>query len=302
MFDFYPQWEYPLAAAQLALAMLGLGATLKPGDFLEIVRSPLAFGTGMVLQVVGIPALAALATVLFDLPVGLAVGLILVAAVPGGSVSNIFTYLGKGNVALSVALTGVCTLLCLVTTPFVLKLLASDYLPDTFEMPVWFVVREISLFLLVPLAVGMTLRHYKPVVQGAFSKWCIRASLFIIGIMVVGSLGSGRMQMDAFGWTGPLLIIGFCVVALNIGAFTSMAARFREADQVAVAIEVTVRNTNLALLLKASIFRPEFGADQAIADGALFVALFYGGTALVVVLFPVFLNRWRLKAAAAKAQ
>jgi BASS family bile acid:Na+ symporter len=247
---------------------------------------------------VGIPALAALTTYLFDLPVGLAVGLILVAAVPGGSVSNIFTYLGKGNVALSVALTGVCTLLCLVTTPFVLKLLAADYLPASFRMPVWFVVREIGLFLLVPLAVGMTLRHYKPVVQGAFSKWCIRGSLFIIGLMVVGSLGSGRMQMDAFGWTGPLLIIGFCVVALNIGAFTTMAARFVEKDQLAVAVEVTVRNTNLALLLKASIFRPEFGADQAVADGALFVALFYGGTALVVVLFPVFLNRMRLKRAA----
>lgn len=300
MFDFYPQWEYPLAAAQLALAMLGLGAQLRPKDFLEIVRSPFAFGTGMVLQIVGIPALAALVTVIFDLPVGLAVGLILVAAVPGGSVSNIFTYLGKGNVALSVALTGVCTLLCLVTTPFVLKLLAADYLPDSFEMPVWFVVREISLFLLVPLVLGMTLRHYKPVVQGAFSKWCIRASLIIIGIMVVGSLGSGRMQMDAFGWTGPLLIIGFCVTALIIGASLTMAVRFREADQLAVAIEVTVRNTNLALLLKASIFRPEFGADQVIADGALFVALFYGGTALVVVLFPVFLNRWRLKLSAAK--
>jgi BASS family bile acid:Na+ symporter len=300
MFESYPVYEYPLAAAQLALAMLGLGAQLRPSDFLEIVRSPKAFGTGMVLQVVGIPALAALTTVIFDLPVGLAVGLILVAAVPGGSVSNIFTYLGKGNVALSVALTGVCTLLCLVSTPFVLKLLASDYLPEAFEMPVWFVIREISLFLLVPLAVGMTLRHYKPVVQGAFSKWCIRASLIIIGIMVVGSLGSGRMQMDAFGWTGPLLIIGFCVLALNIGAGTTMAARFRYEDQLAVSVELTVRNTNLALLLKASIFRPEFGADQAMADGALFVALFYGGTALVVVLFPVFLNRARLKMAAAK--
>ena len=162
MGTFYIQHEYWFSVFQLVTAMIGMGATLTPKDFRELLIEPKAVASGTLIQLIIVPLIALLFISLFGLTGGIAVGLALIVAVPGGSTSNIFTHFAKGNIALSVAITAVTTLACLFTTPFILDLLISRYMPDDFVMPKVQIMQEIALTLLLPLALGMLYLRFLP--------------------------------------------------------------------------------------------------------------------------------------------
>lgn len=288
---FYLAHEYWFATSQLFLAMLGMGATLRVEDFAAVARAPTGMAAGLLTQLVCVPLLALAVGRLFALPPGVAVGLVLVAAVPGGTMSNVLTYLARGNTPLSIALTAVSTLGCLVTTPLVMRIFAAEHLSASFEMPADRISAEIALTLLGPLAAGMALGARRPGWREPFSRWCIRGSLCVIGMMVIGGAAAGRIDPAAYGWVTPLAIVVFSVLCMNAGILLSRLMRLPRRDRIAVGIEAGVRNTNLALLIKASVFPAELGVVDPIGDGAFFVALLYGGVALFVVLAPLLLHR-----------
>src|SRR5262245_22623580 len=130
MFDWYPDLEYHFAQAQLVLFTLGMGLTLSLTDFVEIVRRPTSFFAGLIGQLFVVPCVAVVINALFHIDDGVAIGLILVAAMPGGALSKLFAYFGRGNMALSISLTGVTTLLTLITVPVMLQLFATRYRSD----------------------------------------------------------------------------------------------------------------------------------------------------------------------------
>jgi BASS family bile acid:Na+ symporter len=295
VFSAYLTYEYYFAAAQLILAMLGMGATLRMADFADIVREPRAFAVGIFSQLVLVPLVAYLIALFFPLPPGIAFGLALVAAVPGGTMSNVVTYLALGNTALSIALTAFSTLGCLVTTPLVLGVLTAGSFAGGLEMPAGDIAFEIVFCLLLPLAAGMFAGTALPSLREAFTRWCIRGALLVILAMVAGAAGAGRIDPAAYGWQGPAAIVGFSIVIQQTSMLLSRGFRLPRRDHVAIGVEVTVRNTNLALLIKASLLPVAAGVADPIADGALFVALLYGGMAIFVVLPPCIVHR-RLEA------
>lgn len=284
MFELYRQHEVLLTQTQLVLFMLGMGATLSAGDFLEIARRPRLFLVGFFCQFVIAPLVAWLIVERIDVPPGVAVGIILVSAMPGGALSKAFTYLGKGNFALSIALSALGTLASIVTVPAVLRLLAYEHIPAEFQMPIGEVVRMVAWFLILPVVVGMALARIWPGRRTMISRVCTRAGLVIVVIIVAGSIGRGRIQPAEYGWRTPLAIILFCVLTmqLNMAPFRFLL-RWQRAECLSVGIEGTMRNMNLALLLQEAMFHPERGAS-AMADGVLFVVLFYAATALVAGL------------------
>lgn len=306
MLDQYADYEYALASSQLLFAMLGMGALLGPADFLDVFRRPRELVLGLVLQLVVVPAVAVSVVALLAVPPGIAAGLALVAAVPGGTMSNVFTYLGRGNIALSISLTSVTTAASLVTTPGLLRILSGTHLPADFEMPVGRVAFEIGAVLLLPLLVGMGVGAFLPTRRDAFSKLCIRTSFFFIGLMVIGGAGSGRLDATAYGVIGPGAIALLCVGVQAIAWAATRAAGLAAPERVAIGIEVTIRNTNLALLVKASLFPAVAGVPDPIGDGMFFCALLYGGVALPLATIPLVegrrSDRARRAAAAAPAR
>ncbi len=282
MFDFYVQHEFAFAAMQLTLAMAGMGATLSWRDFREVLAEPKSVATGVAIQLLAVPLLCLL---LIQLPVvagGLAIGIALIAAVPGGSVSNMFTYFAKGNTALSIAITAVTTAACLVSTPLILDALIGPYMPADFVMPVGRIALEICAFLLLPLAAGMAFLQWFPGGAALFSRLCIRASLAVIALIVIGSLGAGRLDWQAFGLLNSLLIVGFALLLALLARPLCRLQALPAADSTAIEMEVAVRNINLALLIKASLFPAMAGAEGAVADTVLFSLLLYGGLQLMV--------------------
>lgn len=291
MFETYLRYEYYVAAAQLFLVMLGMGATLGLRDFLDVFREPAAFLAGIATQLVAAPLVALLVGAVLDPPPGLAPGLVLLAAVPGGTLSNLVTWLGRGNVPLSISLTAVTTLGSLVMTPFLLELLMGRQLPAGFVMPYGRVAFDIAFILLAPLAFGMLVGHTLPRHRAAFSRRCIYGSLAMIAVIVVGSAGAGRIDASVYGWSGPAAIALFSAVVQLAGIVPGLLFGLARRDVVAIGIEVTIRNSNLALLLKASLFPAVPGVADPVADGVLFAVLLYGGIALPVALPLVLLGR-----------
>lgn len=288
----YADYEYPVASAQLFLAMLGMGALLTPHDFLLEMKNPKGLAVGFGFQWALVPLIAYTLGQLLPIPAGIAVGLIFVAAVPGGTLSNILTLFGRGNIALSIELTSITTVAALVTTPLLLKLLLSQHLPDEFSMPVGRIARDIFATLIIPLALGMLFKSRTTTYYAAqFAKWVIRLSLLLILVIVVGSAGSGRLDATAYGVMGVAALVIFALIVQASAVLVGRLLQMASGDALAITIEATFRNISLAIAVKATVFPAQPGVLDPIGDGVLFVALLYGGVSMFMTLLPVLIHR-----------
>ncbi len=282
MIELYLQNEYSFAALQLILAMFGMGATLRVRDFSDVAREPKSVLLGCAIQMVLVPLVTYLFIQLLGVSGGLLVGLALIAAIPGGSVSNIFTFLARGNVPLSISITSITTVACLLTTPLLLGLMISQHMPDDFQMPAARIAQEIALCLLLPLVLGMGVLRLWPTLAATLSKWCIRGSLLVIVLIVIGSAGAGRLDVGAFGLMNLAMVCGFFVLLAVVGALAPRLARLKRADSTAIEMEVIVRNVNLGVLINVSLFPTVAGQVNVMGNMVLFSLLIYGALQMLV--------------------
>lgn len=282
MGPFYIEYEYWFAAIQLILAMLGMGATLSIADFARILRTPFAAIVGIVMQLLLVPVMALGFISLPSVAGPVVIGIALLAALPGGTTSNIFTHFARGNSALSICITAVTTLACLITTPLILGFLVAGHIPADFVMPVGRIASEIGLTLLLPLALGMLVLQFKPNSAALFSSWCIRLSLLFIVFIVIGSSSAGRLDVDAFGNDNVFTVMLFMMLIAAGSMLIPRLLGMKSADCSAIEIEVTVRNVNLGVLINASLFP---ASDPALAETGsivLLTVLLYGGVQLLL--------------------
>jgi BASS family bile acid:Na+ symporter len=291
MGNFYVQHEYWFATFQLVTAMLGMGATLSLRDFGDIMRQPASVLLGLGVQIILVPVITFIFLRGLGIDGGVAVGIALIASIPGGTTSNIFTFFARGNSALSISITALTTLACLLTTPIILTLLISDMLPADFSMPTGQIMIEIGLTLLLPLVLGMLYLYLYPRPAVSVSKGFIRASLFGIALIVIGSISAGRLDLAAFGLNNTLLVLLFTLLLLATGWLAPRLLRLPRTDATAIEFEVIVRNINLGVLLKASLFPAAVMATAQLGDTVLLTLLLYGGLQLLIAA--VLIKRYR---------
>lgn len=291
MGELYIKYEYWVAAFQLVFAMLGMGATLTIKDFNDIVRTPRAVSIGLAIQLLIVPLTAFLFISVTELSLGVLIGIALLAAIPGGTTSNIFTYMARGNVPLSISITGLTTIACLVTTPLIIGLLAAQHLPDSVSMPTHQIVNDIAFTLLLPLIIGMAVLRYFKASANLISKWSIRLSLFGILIILVGSSTAGRLNLDAFGTSNLIWVIIFISTLTIISWLSSKIFTLSRANSSAIEMEVIVRNVNLGVLIKASLFPATANSANAVGDTVLFTVLLYGGLQMLIAFVIIILRR-----------
>jgi BASS family bile acid:Na+ symporter len=210
---------------------------------------------------------------------GWAVGLMLVAVLPGGALSNLLTFVGRGHVPLCIALTTASTLGAMVTVPLMLEVMARAFLPVDFRFPTERAVREIFLYLLLPLAAGMLLRRLHRGRADAAAPWAIRASLIIVAVIAVGALGSGRIRVVEYGWQPPLVILAYglsCVVL--VPQLCRLLGRYDD-ETVALTVQAALRNIGIGLLLVRFFF-----PGEAAQGHVLYTCLFYAGLQLCLTL------------------
>lgn len=283
----YADYEYALSAMLLATAMFGMGATLQVKDFLGVVKSPRGLFLTIAVQIMAMPCVALLLGRMFELPAGVAVGMVLVTALPGGLFSNLVTYFGRGNVALSVSATAVATVGSLVTTVFVLKTFAPAELPTDFAMPAGRILGEVAFCLMLPLTLGMMLHRLAPGVSRHLSRICVRASLILLILIVIAALTAGRLKFSTYGWKTPLVLFAFAMIALWLTYGAAAIAKLNTDDSFTIALEVMIRNIHLGILLKASLLPASDPQCVELSDGVLYTLLMYGVFSLGISLSEV---------------
>lgn len=234
----------------LGIIMLGMGMTMTVDDFKGVLQSPKAVLIGVVAQFVVMPGLAYVLCKLFNLPPEIAVGVILVGCCPGGTASNVITYMAKGNVALSVACTSVSTLLAPVLTPAIFYLLASQWLKiDAASMFI-----SILQVVLLPIVVGLILRTWLKRQVESYIQVMPLVSVIAIVAIVAAIIGGSKVAILQSG----LLILAVVILHNGFGYLLGFAAaRFFKlpyAGSKAIAIEVGMQNSGLGVALAAVHF------------------------------------------------
>lgn len=253
-------WLGPYIPWLLGIIMFGMGATLTFGDFKEVARRPLAVGVGVVAQFVIMPSVAYILAVGFKLPPEIAVGVILVGACPGGTASNVITYMAKGNTALSVACTSISTLLAPVLTPAIFYLLASQWI-DISASSMFLSVLKIVLF---PILLGLIARALwqKQVVKTA--QILPLVSVLAIVIIVAAVVAASKTSIATSG----LLIFGVVVLhngfGYLLGFLLGKLFKLPYEDNKAIAIEVGMQNSGLGAALAIAHFSPLAAVPSAI--------------------------------------
>lgn len=254
-------WVTPRIAPLLGVIMFGMGMTLKFQDFQEIFKRPRDVLAGVLAQFTIMPALAYFLAKIFALPPELAAGVILVGTCPGGTSSNVMTYLAKGDVALSVSMTMTTTILAPIVTPLLTWLLVGEWIEVSFAA----MVISICQIVILPIVLGLVVNSLFGETVQKFSKILPLISIVAILLILGGVVSVNAQQLLDVG-----LMIGGVVILHNLlgyflGFTIARVLKMNFAKVKAVSIEVGMQNSGLA----TSLAILHFGAAAAI-PGAIF--------------------------------
>lgn len=234
----------------LGIVMFSMGMTLRPVDFKRVLEQPVLIFIGVALQYILMPLIAWFLAGILNLPIMLATGLILLGACPGGTASNVICFLAKANVALSISLTAVSTLLAAVLTP----LITLFYVDQSIDVPIVDMMKNLVLIVILPVVSGVlinTFYHQRlERIKSGLPLISVLAIIFIIGVIVA----KNQAQLFEIG------LLLFCAVALHnlFGLITGYAIPklmgYDEATCKTLAIEVGMQNSGLAVVLANQYF------------------------------------------------
>lgn len=243
----------------LAFIMFGVAIELKTDDFKLLFKHPKAIFTGLISQFILLPAITFLLVWIIEPTAGIALGMILVAACPGGNVSNFFSILSKGNVALSVSITAIASSLAVILTPLNFTFWASMYEPTnklmkSVSLDVYGIVITIIFVLLVPLIIGMWVNHTNPTFTEKYSSIIRKISILIFSAFVVIGLASNFDYFVNYIHIILLFVLVHNALAFVTGYTTGLLVGLPEKDKRSVAIETGIQNSGLALVLIFDFF------------------------------------------------
>ena len=236
----------------LGMVMFGMGLTLKVQDFAVIAKKPLPVIIGVIAQFVIMPLLALLVTWLLNLPPEIAAGVILVGCAPGGTTSNVVTYLSRGDVALSVAMTSVSTLLAPIFTPLLTLWLAGQYLPVSAGSMAVSTVKMV----LIPVVLGLAITFFLPKIAEAITPLLPWISVVAIAMIVAIIVRGSREQIPQAGLIVLVAVMIHNLLGYALGYFTGKATRQSESTSRTIAVEVGMQNSGLAATLANAYMTP----------------------------------------------
>jgi BASS family bile acid:Na+ symporter len=259
--------------AIVALFLFGIALDTKIGDFRDVARRPWVIVAGLVAQYVVMPGLTVLLTLALDVRGSVAIGMILIVCCPAGNLSNLLTHRARGDVALSVSMTAVSTMVAIVVTPIALAFwcglnpAADDLLRDVHIDP-WDMVGEAIFLIGLPFALGILIAWRRPSVSAKARKIVEPAALTLLLLIVVGGLAGQFGTFIDYVGVVALAIVLQNALSLLVGYGTGRATRLPESGVRAMTLELGLRNTGLALVLALGFFG-ELG-------GVAFVAAMWG--------------------------
>lgn len=255
----------------LAIIMFGLGLSLTVDDFRRVARSPKAVAVALGLQVLVLPVIAFGLVKLFDLDPLLAVGVMLLAASPGGTTANLFSHVFRGDVALNITLTAVNSVLAAVTIPLVTNFAIGHFGAEGELGLQFFKVVQVIAIVLVPVVIGMAVRRRAPDFAAGADRPVRIFSIAVLAGVAIGALVGERENLAEYAEQVGLVTGIFCLASLTLGYVGTRLLRLSEGQAIAASMEVGIHNTTIALTIALSVL----DSTEVAVPAAVYSVLMY---------------------------
>lgn len=238
----------------LGLVMFGLGLSLSTQDFTRLLKHPKAVAIALVLQVIVLPLVCYGLIVMLQVPPIYAVGLMLLAASPGGISANLFSHLFGGNVAMNISLTAVNTVLSIVTLPLISNWAISTFANTGQVVPMQFgKLMEVIAIVLVPVALGMWIRTQKPALADRSEKPMKVFSGVVLAVVSLGAMAKEWSTLTSTFAEVGVAVVAFNLLSLLMGYFLSRSAGLDKAMATAISFEIGIHNSTMAIFIALAV-------------------------------------------------
>lgn len=272
-----------LLLISLALVMLGVGLSLSLEDFARLRRHPKAVAIALLLQMLVLPLACFAMIKLVGLPPVMAVGLMLLAASPGGVSANLFSHLFGGHVALNISLTAINTLLSVITMPLIANLALQHFIGEGVVPLQTAKVAEVMAVVLLPVVVGMSVARWRPALAARLEKPFKIFSAVVLALLALGAIAKEwRALADSAASIGGIVVV-FNLLSLLSGYYLSRALGLTKTMATAISFEIGIHNSTLALYIALSVLQ---NFQMALPAAAYSVSMYVIGS-----LFGLWLRR-----------
>jgi BASS family bile acid:Na+ symporter len=238
----------------LGVVMLGLGLSLRVDHFHRIVRYPRSAAVGLVSQILVLPVVCLGIAHAFALPPQLAVGLMLLAASPGGATANLFSHLAKGDVALNITLTAVNSVLSVITLPLLVSFSMTHFLDTDQAIPLQLSkVISVVAVVLTPVAIGMVVRSRRPDVADRLDRPVRLVSAVFLVLVIAAAVFRERANVTLFFEQVGLAALAFNLASLAVGYFVPRLLRVERRQAIAIGMEIGIHNGTLAITVALNV-------------------------------------------------
>lgn len=268
-----------LLPAILGIIMLGMGLSLVKDDFVRLAKVPKSVIAGLTGQLILLPLLAFALVTAFSAPIEIAIGVMILAACPGGTTSNLISHIARANLALSVSLTAITTVICVITTPLLIKFSIDHFTQtDATDFSLIGISVNLIVLLLVPITIGMVLRHlYSKAARRAEPFFRHFSTIFMLMLIALISYQEREMLQDSFP---DVFFITFSLnmCATIMGVLIARACSLSKKDGLTLGIEIGTQNATMAMLIAITFIE---NSAYSIAAGIYGITMYLGAFLLV---------------------
>lgn len=272
-----------ILALSLIIIMLGMGLSLVIDDFKRILNYPKAMFVGLTNQIILLPIIGFAIASIFPVRPEIAVGIMLLAACPGGPTSNLISHLAKADLALSVSLTAVCSVITIFTIPFIVNFALAHFLSqeEMIRLDIPQTIIQIFVIIVIPIVIGMLIRRYKPAFAIRMEKPVRRASTVVFILVFVGIIVKERSHMVEYLADAGLATILLNILTMLVGFFSARLFKIKDKRALSIAIESGIQNGTLAVSIAVVLLgNTEYAIPAAVYSIFMFasggIAIYFG--------------------------
>ncbi len=269
-------------ASSLIIIMLGMGLSLVADDFKRILVYPKAIFVGLVNQLILLPLIGFVIAISFNLTPEIAIGIMILAACPGGPTSNLIAHLARGDTALSVTLTALSSFITILTIPFIVNFALEHFLAkgEMIRLDVVDSIKNIFVIIIIPIIIGMVIRKYAPGFSNRMEKPVRIASAIVLALVIIGIVIKEKENFVSYFQQAGIVALLLNVSTMVVGYFSASLFRITDKRALSISIESGIQNGTLAITIAVVLLG---STEFAIAPAIYSLLMFFTGGVVIYI-------------------
>lgn len=269
-------------ASSLIIIMLGMGLSLVTDDFKRIIVYPKAIAVGLVNQLILLPLIGFTIVLIFPLAPEIAIGIMILAACPGGPTSNLIAHLAKGDTALSVTLTALSSFVTILTIPFIVNFALVHFLEQgqMIRLDVIDSIKNIFIIIIIPIIIGMLIRRYSEGFALKMARPVRIASAIVLALVIIGIVIKEKENFVSYFQQAGIVALLLNVTTMVVGYFSARLFRITDKRAISISIESGIQNGTLAITVAVVLLG---STEFAIAPAIYSLLMFFTGGVVIFI-------------------